>query len=218
MAKDMIFVHTLAVKPDWMVGSSVQDKTKEVKRWHVEDNGWRDIAYAVVIDRDGARAWGRDIDNDGDVWEETAAAAKGYNVRGVHVALVGGFGSNANDEFEDHYTYRQDVALRATIAEIENHFGKKMWVRGHNEVANKACPGFQVKDWYENKRHRSKAGSKTLQATAAGGASVATAGATAVSQLDGSAQQIMVVALVIAAIAFAVIFRERIKKWARGIK
>jgi uncharacterized protein (TIGR02594 family) len=63
-----------------------------------------------------------------------------------------------------------------------------------------------------------KAASKTLQATVAGGAATATAGATAVSNLDGNAQVIVVAALAVIAVALVIVFRERIKKWAEGDK
>ena len=36
-------------------------KTSEIKRWHVEDNGWRDIGYHFVIELDGSIHKGRAV-------------------------------------------------------------------------------------------------------------------------------------------------------------
>ena len=149
-SKKNIMVHTLAVRSDWYEGKTVAQKMKEVKRWHVKERGWRDVAYAKIIDRDGKTAKGRDLDGDGDVWEETGAGATGWNTNTIHIALVGGFGSNADDKFEDHYTAAQDKALRKEIATINREAGRTLHLMGHHEVANKACPCFRVRPWFNS--------------------------------------------------------------------
>jgi hypothetical protein len=144
--KDTIIIHTLDVRPDWMQGRPVQEKVAEVGRWHVQERGWSAIGYAMVIDRDGARGKGRDMDKDGDVYEETGAQAKGWNKRSIGIALVGGYGGARNDRFSKHYTEAQRAALWDTIDEIEARYGK-MKIIGHNEVSSKDCPCFIVSDF-----------------------------------------------------------------------
>ena len=51
MAKGFAF--STATRADWMEGYPTGAKVAEVKRWHVEDNGWSDIGYHFLIDRDG---------------------------------------------------------------------------------------------------------------------------------------------------------------------
>lgn len=62
----------------------------------------------------------------------------------------------------------------------------------------------------------SPAQSTTVNATGVGTAGAVATGVTAVGSLDGTAQIIAVVGLLVVLIAFGVIFRERIKKWAQG--
>jgi hypothetical protein len=148
---DTIIVHCLAVAPDWMKGRPLAEKLAEVTRWHTapkpKGRGWKAVAYARIIDRDGSWINGRDLDGDGDPFDEIGAHASGHNAKSVGVALVGGLGSNEKDDFFDHFTPEQDAALVAVIREIEAYAGKKLKVIGHNQIAAKACPGFQVPEW-----------------------------------------------------------------------
>lgn len=213
---EFIMVHCLATDNDFMANRPVADVIAAVRDWHVRERKWRDIAYAMVIHRDGERGKGRDLDGDGDVWEEIGAGAKGWNSNCIHVALNGGKTSSATDEFSDNFTPEQDAALRHTIAEIRAWVGRDVPLKGHNEVANKACPGFDVNRWYRQQPPRTIAQSTTMQATGAGAAATIGAGGTAISQLDGNAQLLVVALVGLALLAFVWIARERIKQWARG--
>jgi len=215
---DEIIVHSTATREGWMADQSVSRKVAEIRKWHVSDRGWRDIGYAAIIDRDGSIGWGRDLDNDGDYFDDVGAHTKGRNSRSVGVALVGGFGSAVTDSFSDNFTDAQDRALRKIIGEIEEYAGRKLIVSGHNQYANKACPGFYVPDWYKNRQHRNLAGSKTMQAAGGGAAATAVGGVTAVGNLDGTAQIIATVTMALVLLLFMFIMRERIKKWVRGIR
>lgn len=60
--------------------------------------------------------------------------------------------------------------------------------------------------------------STTAWASATGAATAVGTGATAVSQLDGTAQIVAVVGIIVIILAFAWIFRERLKKFAAGVR
>lgn len=149
---DEIIVHCSATPVNWMSGRSIAEKTAEIKRWHTQQRGWRDIGYAVLIDRDGSIAYGRDLDDDGDTFDDIGAHTKGRNSRSVGVCLIGGHGSNEKDKFEDNFTPEQDVALRRVIEDINLYVGKQLPVNGHNQYAAKACPGFHAPTWYARQR------------------------------------------------------------------
>lgn len=129
-----IIVHCAATRPDWMQGAGVQRKTKEITDWHVKGNGWSDIGYHFVIDRDGATAKGRPLSRAG-------AHVKGRNANSIGICLIGGHGSTENDNFFDHFTKEQDAALRQLISSLVAEHGA-MAVYGHNQFAAKACPAF----------------------------------------------------------------------------
>jgi N-acetylmuramoyl-L-alanine amidase len=141
-----IFVHCAATRPSWMEGFSLAAKVEEIRRWHIRDRGWKDIGYHWIIDRDGSMAPGR---------PETVVGAhvQGHNTGSIGVCLIGGHGSNADDTFLEHFTPAQDRALRQLIASIKART-PIMAIRGHNEVAAKACPGFNVAKWLASELRR----------------------------------------------------------------
>lgn len=206
---ETIFIHCSATRPDWLLGRPLSEKVAEIRRWHVQQRKWSDIGYHYVIDRNGQIAQGR-------AEHVPGAHVEGHNSGSIGVCLIGGHGSSANDAFEDHFTTAQEVALRNLIEEISERMPIKR-VRGHNEVANKACPGFSVARWHAGKKPRtSPVQSTTVQASAAQIASGAAGGITAVAALDGHAQIVALVLCAIVIAAAAWVMRERLRKWAGG--
>lgn len=134
-----IIVHCAATRPDWMAGRPLSEKVAEIRRWHLA-NGWNDIGYHHILDRDGQGATGR---------KETVVGAHtvGKNSGTIGICLLGGHGSAETDQFLDNFTPEQDAALRGLIASIGLRTQIKR-VTGHNVYAKKACPGFNVQDWF----------------------------------------------------------------------
>jgi N-acetyl-anhydromuramyl-L-alanine amidase AmpD len=136
-----IIVHCSATHPDWMEGETLWQKRQEIRRWHVDRNGWSDIGYHWLIDRNGQGVQGRE-------WTRQGAHVRGHNRGTIGICLIGGHGSDSRDDFSDHFTPEQDEALRAKIEELRRMFPSIERVAGHNEFAAKACPGFLVPEWY----------------------------------------------------------------------
>ncbi|WP_411839051.1 N-acetylmuramoyl-L-alanine amidase [Paracoccus sp. ME4] len=133
-----IIVHCAATRPDWMAGRPTAEKVAEIRRWHLA-NGWRDIGYHWIIDRDGTTLAGR---------PETVIGSHtiGRNAGAIGICLIGGHGSAETDRFSDHFTHQQDITLRQMIDAISLRAAIRK-VSGHNEYAAKACPGFDVATW-----------------------------------------------------------------------
>ena len=204
-----VFVHCSATRPEWLAGSPLSEKIKEFTRWH-RAKGWGTIGYHHVIDRDGTVGTGRDESLPG-------AHVAGHNIGSIGICLVGGHGSSENDDFLDHYTPEQEAALRALIEDIKTRAAITQ-VRGHNEVAAKACPGFNVKRWFAKKPPRpALTESTTMQASAIQLLSGAGAGVTALGALEGYAQLAIIGLAAIVMLAAAWIMRERLRKWAREV-
>lgn len=205
-----IIVHCSATKPEWMADRPVADKVAEIRRWHVEERGWRDIGYHVVIDRDGSVMDGRPI-------SQAGAHVRGHNANSIGICLIGGHGSDANDAPGEHFTAAQLNVLRTHIDYLKSHHHGIKKVSGHNEYAAKACPGFRVGPWLAEKPQRTKpAQSTTVQASAA---QVATAGGgaiSAVAALDGTAQIVALAICGVVALAALWIMKERLRSWAAG--
>lgn len=135
-----IIMHCSATRPDWMQGASPEDQFQEIRRWHMQDRGWRDIGYHYVIARNGKIMSGRPI-------SEIGAHVQGKNAGTIGICLIGGFGSDARDKFSEHFTEAQDQAARNLIAELFSKLGP-VTVTGHNQYAAKACPGFNAPAWF----------------------------------------------------------------------
>ena len=132
-----VILHCADTRPDWMNGRPLSEKVAEIRRWHVQQRGWRDIGYHWVIDRDGKVASGRRE-------AEIGAHVEGHNRGTIGICLLGGFGASADDPFAKNFTAPQALAVKRLIAEIKGRTAIRK-VLGHNDYAAKGCPGFKVR-------------------------------------------------------------------------
>lgn len=132
---DLLIIHCAATKPDMNIG------VPEITRWH-KMRGYTTIGYHYVIRRDGTIENGRPI-------TEAGAHALNYNKSSIGVCLVGGL--NAAGKPECNYTTKQWQTLNKLVEDIQ-HTYKDIKIIGHSEVANKACPCFDVQKWLANGR------------------------------------------------------------------
>lgn len=207
---DTIIVHCAATRPEWGEGQTADWKRDQIDAWHRE-RGWTGIGYHYVIDRDGTVVAGRPI-------AKVGAHVKGHNAASIGICLIGGHGSGAADAFLDHYTLKQDAALRALIDDLKARIPSIAKVTGHNDYTNaKACPGFKVGEWLAGKP-RSVVKSTTVQASAVQVASGAGAAIGAVGALDGTAQIVALAFAGLIVLAALWIMRERLRRWADGVR
>jgi len=107
--------------------------------------GWKRAGYSKVIKLDGEVDVLHDYNEDS--WidaNEITNGARGYNSVTRHFCYIGGCDSKMKPK--DTRTDAQIATLKRLIREeIENNPDVK--VLGHNQVASKACPSFDVSEW-----------------------------------------------------------------------
>lgn len=126
---DEIFIHCAATPEgrDYTVA--------DMRGWH-KARGWSDIGYHYIIYRDGRVMLGRPVG-------QVGAHASGHNARTIGICYVGGVSADGKTA-KDTRTLAQRSSLLWLTAELIRLHGAKR-VRGHNEVAAKACPSFDVR-------------------------------------------------------------------------
>ena len=140
---DEIVLHCSDTRPEWMQTRTFKARVAELRRWHIEDRGWKDIGYHWVIDRNGLVLPGR---TEGTI----GAGVEGHNRGVIHICLLGGHGSAETDQLRDYFTADQGLRLRDLIAAVQSRTPITR-ISGHNEWAAKACPGFYVPAWLKEK-------------------------------------------------------------------
>jgi hypothetical protein len=132
----LIVVHCSATPQDRDIGA------KEIREWHVRDNGWSDIGYHYVIRRNGIQEIGRPE-------SEPGAHASGHNANSIGVCLVGGNDADNKALAECNYTRAQFRVLEALLNDLLSRFPNAA-IMGHKDLPNvhKACPCFDVRAWW----------------------------------------------------------------------
>lgn len=128
--------------------------SQEIRSWHTGPvskggRGWKQVGYTDMIHLDGKTE--RLVDNNEDAWVdpwEITNGAKGYNSVSRHVVYVGGLASDAKTPKDT----RTAAQLRTMAAYVRSFHKKLPQVRivGHNELAAKDCPCFNVPHWLES--------------------------------------------------------------------
>jgi N-acetylmuramoyl-L-alanine amidase len=130
---DSIIIHCADTYPNMNIGA------KEIRKWHIEENGWSDIGYHYIICRDGRVEIGRGI-------EIAGAHCRGHNDNSIGICMVGGKG--LNDIPDCNFTAIQWKNLRTLVERLRQEYTVE--VAGHRDFdAHKTCPNFDVKAWTE---------------------------------------------------------------------
>jgi len=111
-------------------------KAADIRRWHVQGNGWQDIGYHFVIDLDGTVEVGRPVSKQG-------AHCTNHNKTTIGICYVGGCAADGKTP-KDTRTDAQKRSLRSLVAVLRSCFPTITKVSGHRDYANKACPSFDV--------------------------------------------------------------------------
>ncbi len=148
MSKPMkyLVIHCTATKAGREVSSD------EIRRWHTDPvckggRGWKQVGYTDMIHLDGRveRLVRNNEDANVDPWEITNGAS-GYNAISRHIVYVGGVDANDVNKAKDTRTPAQKEALKRYVRDFHMRF-PQVKIIGHNQLASKACPSFDVPKW-----------------------------------------------------------------------
>lgn len=127
----------------------------DIRRWHTSPvsqggRGWKQVGYTDLFHLDGSVEClvNNNEDMNVDPWEITNGAA-GYNSVSRHIVYAGGVDANDVNKAVDTRTPAQKEAMRRYVLDFHKRFpGVK--IVGHNQLAAKACPSFDVPEWLES--------------------------------------------------------------------
>lgn len=123
----------------------------DIKRWHTSPapagRGWKQVGYTDLFHLDGSveRLVANNEDGNVDPWEITNGVA-GYNGVSRHVVYAGG--CDAAMQPKDTRTAAQKEALKRYVLDFHAQH-PDVRIVGHNQLAAKACPSFDVPQWLE---------------------------------------------------------------------
>lgn len=123
-----LFIHCTASQPHETV-SSIQNYWRKI--------GWSNPGYHILLSVDGFTIL---MD-----FNSISNGVRGYNTHGVHISYIGGIEKNGKPL--DTRTVMQARLIEVFLEEMLKRF-PNIKVLGHNEVAAKACPSFNVKKEY----------------------------------------------------------------------
>lgn len=108
---------------------SVDIGAKQIRQWHVKDNGWSDIGYHYVIRRSGQIERGREDDVAG-------AHVRGHNSDSIGICVVG----------RKMFDTKQLQALYGLLRGLMDKYNVPVYeVYGHTELdSGKTCPNMDM--------------------------------------------------------------------------
>ncbi|MEU4473130.1 peptidoglycan-binding protein [Micromonospora sp. NPDC023888] len=108
---------------------------RQIQNYHMDSNGWDDIGYNFLVDRDGHIYEGRG-------WQILGAHAAGYNTTHIGVCFIGRDGEA---------TARTAAAIRALYLYANRLCGRTLDKTWHGGLSGQAtqCPGSALRAWVQ---------------------------------------------------------------------
>ena len=140
-----LIIHCTATPPGREVSAA------DIRRWHTAPpskggRGWKQVGYTDLFHLNGGveRLVNNNEDANVDPWEVTNGVA-GYNSVSRHIVYAGGCAKDGKTP-ADTRTSWQKKALEKYVKDFHRRF-PDVRIVGHNELAAKACPSFDVQRW-----------------------------------------------------------------------
>ena len=118
-------------------------KAADIRRWHVQGNGWKDIGYNYVIDLDGTIEDGRPLYMNG-------AHTVGHNQNSIGICYIGGVEKDNVKKSKDTRTIAQKESMYALVYQLLSVYDLSIKdVHCHYEFNATACPSFKIEQFRE---------------------------------------------------------------------
>ena len=115
--------------------SPLDTSVADVRKWHVTENGWKDIGYHGIVTSDGVYHACRPIPTVG-------AHCKGSNFDTIGICAIG------NNTKSDHSWTDLQIEALHYLKRIIRTLWPDAWVLGHRDVAGTGteCPGLSIRE------------------------------------------------------------------------
>lgn len=127
--------------------------SSDIRRWHTSPppvgHGWKQVGYTDMIHLDGSVE--RLVENDEDAYVdgfEITNGVAGINSLCRHIVYVGGLSIDGKKAV-DTRTAQQKESLKRYVLDFHRRF-PSVKIVGHNQLASKACPSFDVSSWVKS--------------------------------------------------------------------
>ena len=134
-----VVLHCAAINTGQFDGMPPLQVFATVNRWHTERGFKNGFGYHGLIMPSGVYYRGRPFTMIG-------AHTIGRNAGTIGFLLIESRRIDRIGTFADWFTSAQDNVLRAILEDLRISQGIQM-VSGHNDYANRLCPGFKVSEW-----------------------------------------------------------------------
>lgn len=114
-------------------------KAKDIREWHINENGWKDIGYHYIIDIDGTVENGRPV-------EQPGAHTKGHNENSIGICYIGGCDKNMKSK-DTRTPEQMDALLDLVYVLCEQYHLTIENIHCHNEYSDKNCPSFTIDEF-----------------------------------------------------------------------
>ena len=127
-----LYLHYTAAHSDLSGGP---ERVRGIQRYHMESNGWSDIGYTDLVNREGVLYEGRGKGI-------APASQAGFNFTGRSLAFLGG-DIDGRDDVTDAGRLAQGEWIRGQFKDL----GREVPVRPHSSVNSTRCPGDEIRAW-----------------------------------------------------------------------
>ena len=111
---------------------------RSIQNYHMDSQGWSDVGYNFLVDKDGKIYEGRG-------WLVVGAHAAPRNTQGIGVCFIG----------SDNMTTAAKRAVVALYDEANRRAGRTLVRKGHRDINSTSCPGSKNYSWWKSSNFRS---------------------------------------------------------------